>query len=111
MKRFVTVMPVLVLLGVALVIINGCKQAATPNAPGAPTATATTPAPSAAGGVTLAADEAACPVMGTVMKKSEMIPVTYKGKTYYMCCKPCVSKFNADPEKYIAHPATPKRGM
>jgi hypothetical protein len=27
--------------------------------------------------------------------------VTYKGKTYYVCCSGCRSEFNANPEKYI----------
>jgi hypothetical protein len=27
--------------------------------------------------------------------------VTYKGKTYYVCCNSCRSEFRADPEKYI----------
>jgi ribosomal protein L24E len=27
--------------------------------------------------------------------------VTYKGKTYYVCCSGCRSEFNATPEKYI----------
>lgn len=28
-------------------------------------------------------------------------PVTYKGKTYYVCCSGCRDAFNDDPEKYI----------
>ena len=68
------------------------------------------PAPSPAA-ITLKAGEASCPVLGTIMKKSEMIPVDYKGKTYYLCCQGCVGPFNADPQKYIDHPATPKNGM
>jgi YHS domain-containing protein len=60
--------------------------------------------------VTLTADEAACPVLGTVMNKREMTPYTHKGKTYYMCCPPCIDEFKANPEKYIKTPAPPKRG-
>ena len=56
-------------------------------------------------------DEASCPVLGTVMKKADMIPIQYKGKTYYMCCMDCKSKFNADPEKYIKNPAPLTREM
>jgi hypothetical protein len=28
-------------------------------------------------------------------------PVTYRGKTYYVCCGGCKTEFEADPEKYI----------
>ena len=30
------------------------------------------------------------------------IPVSYGGKTYYVCCSGCRDEFNADPKKYIA---------
>ncbi len=30
------------------------------------------------------------------------IPVSYKGKTYYVCCSGCREEFKANPEKYIA---------
>ena len=29
------------------------------------------------------------------------IPVTYKGKTYYVCCSGCRDEFNDNPEKYV----------
>jgi ribosomal protein L24E len=29
------------------------------------------------------------------------MPVTYKGKTYYVCCSGCRSAFNEDPERYV----------
>ncbi len=29
------------------------------------------------------------------------MPVTYKGKTYYVCCSGCRDAFNDEPEKYI----------
>jgi len=63
------------------------------------------------GKVTVASDEAACPVLGTVMKKSAMIAVKYHNKTYYMCCQDCVTQFNAHPEKYIQNPAPLTRTM
>jgi YHS domain-containing protein len=50
---------------------------------------------------------ATCPVLGTTMPKSKMIPVEYEGKTYYLCCQDCVPKFKAEPKKYIEHPAKP----
>jgi len=34
----------------------------------------------------------------------------YNGKAYYFCCTGCETKFKADPEKYLAKPAT-KPGM
>jgi YHS domain-containing protein len=42
-----------------------------------------------------------CPVMGTKMAKSKAFAVReYKGKKYYLCCEPCVGKFDKDPAKY-----------
>jgi hypothetical protein len=29
------------------------------------------------------------------------IPVSYMGKTYYVCCSGCRDEFNADPKKYV----------
>jgi YHS domain-containing protein len=66
-------------------------------------------------------DKSACPMGGTAAAKSNKVtsavcPVmgnkipdiskaagqsTYKGKTYYFCCKDCKPKFDADPEKYV----------
>jgi YHS domain-containing protein len=31
------------------------------------------------------------------------VTVVYDGKTYAFCCKDCVAKFKADPEKYAAN--------
>ena len=39
-----------------------------------------------------------CPVMKMDAKKE--INYTYKGKKYYFCCKDCLAKFKANPEKY-----------
>lgn len=52
-------------------------------------------------------ETASCPVLGTTMPKAQMIPLEYKGKTYYFCCSDCVTKFKANPEKYIKQPAKP----
>jgi hypothetical protein len=30
------------------------------------------------------------------------VEVTYKGQSIQLCCKSCVKKFNANPEKYLA---------
>src|ERR1044071_8463828 len=34
----------------------------------------------------------------------------YKGQTYYFCSPGCVTRFNADPEKYLA-PRSPAAGL
>jgi YHS domain-containing protein len=50
---------------------------------------------SLAGGNTKKAPE--CVVTGGAAK----IPVTYMGKTYYVCCSGCADEFNANPKKYV----------
>ena len=35
--------------------------------------------------------------------------VSYKGKTYYVCCSGCKEEFNAEPEKYIRLAAEKKK--
>jgi len=40
-----------------------------------------------------------CPVSGEKIVKSAF--VDYQGQRIYFCCKGCVSKFEADPEKYM----------
>ncbi|MCK4998303.1 MAG: YHS domain-containing protein [Anaerohalosphaera sp.] len=46
------------------------------------------------------AEQTTCPVMGGKINKE--IFVEYKGKKVYFCCGGCDTKFQADPEKYIA---------
>ena len=41
-----------------------------------------------------------CPVSGEEIEDG--ITTTYNGKTYAVCCKSCLKKFNKDPEKYIS---------
>ncbi len=41
-----------------------------------------------------------CPVMGEEVDK-EVTTVSYKGKVYGFCCKGCIKKFAADPDKYL----------
>jgi YHS domain-containing protein len=41
-----------------------------------------------------------CPVSGEEIDSE--ITATYNGKTYAVCCKSCLKKFNKDPEKYVA---------
>lgn len=123
----------LCLMVLAMVVLwVGCaKPAAPPTGEPAPPAPVTEPAPTTnaapAAATTAAPAEATnaasaagaeelatCPVLGTTMPKSKMIPVEYEGKTYYVCCQDCVPKFKADPKKYIEHPAKalpPSQGM
>ncbi len=44
-----------------------------------------------------------CPVSGDAVggDKGPPVEVPYQGKTYTLCCKSCVRKFNANPEKFI----------
>jgi len=93
---------VLVALTLGAFVWAGCqkgKPAAQPPAkPGEKRAVqehaATAPAPA------VAAEQTTCPVMGGAIDKS--IFVEYKGKKVYFCCKDCVEKFKADPEKYVS---------
>jgi P-type Cu+ transporter len=41
-----------------------------------------------------------CPVMGKAVDK-KVTTVTYKDKVYGFCCKSCIKKFAANPEKYL----------
>ncbi len=45
-------------------------------------------------------EQTTCPVMGGPINKE--IFTEYKGKKVYFCCSGCDTKFNADPEKYLA---------
>lgn len=115
MKRYLPLILVVGALGLLLVVV-GCRtqqRSATPPPSSQATAPATvTPTASTAGQkITIGPDEASCPVLGTVMKKSGMIPIQHNGKTYYMCCADCQAKFKANPEKYIQHPAPLTRDM
>lgn len=38
------------------------------------------------------------------------IPVTYKGKTYYVCCSGCRDEFKDDPDKYVREREAKKKG-
>jgi YHS domain-containing protein len=78
----------------AAIGLAGCQKQ-TPPAP-AKAATATAPGQPAA----QVAEQTTCPVMGGAIDKT--IFVEYKGKKVYFCCKDCVDKFKADPEKYVS---------
>jgi YHS domain-containing protein len=42
-----------------------------------------------------------CPVSAEEIENAD-VTATYNGKTYALCCKRCLKKFNSDPEKYIS---------
>lgn len=53
-------------------------------------------------GTRVVGDVTRCPVSGKTFAVSDKSPkVELEGKTYYMCCKGCVDKFKAEPEKYL----------
>jgi YHS domain-containing protein len=72
--------------------LAGCQK----QTPPAPAKTAAAPGQPAA----QVAEQTTCPVMGGAIDKT--IFVEYKGKKVYFCCKDCVEKFQADPEKYVS---------
>jgi YHS domain-containing protein len=39
----------------------------------------------------------------------ERVSKVYKGQTFEFCCKPCLVKFNKDPEKYASKLAAAKK--
>ena len=41
-----------------------------------------------------------CPVSGETI--DDPVLISYKGKTYAVCCKSCLKKIKKDPEKYIS---------
>lgn len=48
----------------------------------------------------LAAPQTTCPVMGGKINPKQYTDVN--GYRIYTCCKPCISKINAAPDKFIA---------
>ena len=43
-----------------------------------------------------------CPVSGEKLESmGKPVKVRHAGRTIKLCCKPCVKKFKADPEKYF----------
>ena len=87
--RMGTMLFVTALLLVGLVVLAGCKKKSEPAAPKG------TKAPT-----TVAIEQKTCPVMGRPIDKS--IYTEHKGKKVYFCCAPCVEKFKANPQEYIA---------
>ena len=87
MKKFDTMLLVVVLLLVGVLVLPGCKKESEP-APAEET-------------VSAQILQKTCPVMeGNPINKKLFIE--HKGKKVYFCCPGCEPKFKADPEKYIA---------
>ena len=86
-----------VLAGLLLIGLVGCKEksepAPEPNTP----AKGGTPATATAVG---AIAQAACPIMGNPINKE--VFTEHKGQKVYFCCPGCIDKFKAEPEKYTA---------
>ena len=49
-----------------------------------------------------AASSKTCPVSGEALgSNGPIVNATYKGRTIPLCCKSCLKKFNANPQKYL----------
>lgn len=71
--------------------------------PGAAVEAAPETAPAAAGAAAETVAQTVCPVSGEELgSMGDTITATHAGRTVQLCCKSCVKKFNADPEKYLA---------
>lgn len=90
------------------VLVAGCPRSGTPGAvtPTASTSPETKSAPAvpeSIGNAKNADGDYICPVMGNVVTDfSEENSVEHQGKEYFFCCKDCIAKFKADPDKYVA---------
>jgi YHS domain-containing protein len=49
-----------------------------------------------------AARQHICPVSGDVLDADSTVPLNDGGKTILLCCKSCVKKYKANPQKYAA---------
>lgn len=116
--------PLLAHLSAAILVaglLAGCKSSgcgcpapgpaaghSVPSAPPAlPSYSTPAPIPTSAGPAAAAATkyggQKTCPVTGdTLGSMGEPIPVSVKGETVYVCCKGCVRRVQADPDKYLA---------
>lgn len=110
MKKHWLVILVFAALGITVGIISNRVQLMAAITRSAPATTASAVSTKSEK-IIVGPDEAACPVMGTVMKKADMIPMQHNGRTYYVCCKDCQAQFSADPEKSINNPAPLTREM
>jgi len=49
-----------------------------------------------------------CPVMGEKINPAKSPKVVVRGQEYFLCCKGCDKKLQADPDKYLEKDGTPK---
>lgn len=49
-----------------------------------------------------------CPVMGEKVNPAKSPRVVVRGHEYFLCCKGCEKKLQADPDKYLEKDGTPK---
>lgn len=91
-KQFVMLMLLAGVLVIGLGVLTGCKKQSQP--------AASSEAPAPANVASVATMQTICPAMGNPIDKN--VYTEYKGKKVYFCCKGCVAKFEADPEKYLA---------
>lgn len=54
------------------------------------------------------ATNAKCPVMGEKVNPAKSPKVVVRGQEYFLCCKGCDKKLQADPDKYLEKDGTPK---
>ncbi len=109
MNKYLLILLIGTTVGVSYISIGCRTQQNFSSSRAVPSASHFTPTPATR--VTIGVGEASCPVMGTVMKKSAMIPMQHNGTTTYVCCKECQAKFNANPDRYLTHPAPLTRDM
>jgi YHS domain-containing protein len=105
-KKWVSISLMAGIILIALVLLNGCNK----SEPGTKEPAATemkqemsqqkTEAEDQTMQVASATEQTLCPVMGEPIDKN--IFVEYEGKKVYFCCKGCETKFNENPELYIA---------
>jgi YHS domain-containing protein len=49
-----------------------------------------------------------CPVMGEKINPAKSPKAVVRGQEYFLCCKGCDKKLQADPDKYLEKDGTPK---
>lgn len=90
----------LVALGIALVTL-GCSRPAPE--PASAASSAGSEQPLVAPGEARVGDRTICVVSNEEFVVGEESPhAEHEGRTHYFCCAPCVSRFQADPERYLA---------
>jgi YHS domain-containing protein len=88
MKKTLSALAVIALLGISMVPTLGAAAKAGHKAPAKSTPKKVS---------------AVCPVMGTKIPDVSKAAgkSVYKGKTYYFCCNGCKPQFDKNPQKYI----------